>query len=261
MLQQFEKWIAPMGRRAIVRLHLPDDYEQNIQERYPVIYMFDGQNLFEDEQATFGKSWGLEKFAASYGKPVIIVGIDCDRRGSERLQEYMPYPIENTFFGRAEGRGARFAQWIVEELKPYVDRFWRTWPQRGATAVAGSSMGGLMSMYIIMHYNEIFSKAACLSPSFMACPEKIMEDLYEYKMDPDTRIYLSFGAQELSPQNRIAAQRQLQDLQSILHEKGCRSVVRVIADGRHNEECWEKQNQDVFDYFWYNPQWADIDEG
>lgn len=257
MQQQFEKWIAPLKRRVTIRMHLPDDYEANPQERYPVIYMFDGQNLFDDQEATFGVSWGLEQFAAEYDKPVIIVGIDCDRRGSERLQEYMPYSMENTFFGPAEGRGAVLAEWIVEELKPYVDRFWRTWPQREATAIAGSSMGGLMAMYMILHCNGVFSKAACLSPSFAVCPEILIEDLCTCEIEPDTRVYMSFGAREFKPEGRIEAQRYLQDVQQILSEKSGRSLVRIQPCGRHNEESWKRQNPDYFDYFWFNPEYPD----
>lgn len=255
MLQHFEKWIAPIGRMTTVHLYLPDDYEEKVEERYPVVYMFDGQNLFSDSEATFGVSWGLAEFAGKYPKDLIIVGVECDSRGNERLQEYMPYPKEETFFGPAQGRGALLAKWIAEELKPYVDRFWRTWPQRGATAVAGSSMGGLMAMYMIMEYNDLFSKAACLSPSLMLCPDLILETLARAPIDPDTRIYWSFGSRELLARDRIAAQRQLQEYASLLHEKGGRGLIRIVPGGRHNEESWRRESGIYNDFFWFDPSW------
>ena len=93
MLQQFDMWITPLNRATTIHLHLPDDY-YNSQERYPVVYMFDGQNLFVDDEATFGTCWGLEDFLRSYDKPFVVVGIECDHRGSQRLQEYTPLCVE-----------------------------------------------------------------------------------------------------------------------------------------------------------------------
>lgn len=75
--------------------------------------MFDGQNLFVDDEATFGTCWGLEDFLRSYDKPFVVVGIECDHRGSQRLQEYTPYVLSQTFFGRTTGDGAKLMDWIV----------------------------------------------------------------------------------------------------------------------------------------------------
>jgi predicted alpha/beta superfamily hydrolase len=254
MVKYFEKWCPQLDRAVPIHLHLPDDYEENVQERYPVLYMFDGQNLFFDSAATFGKSWGLEDFLNSYEKPLIVVGMECDHRGDNRLQEYMPYAVD-AFFGPAAGKGSSFMEWVVDDLKPYIDLFFRTWPHRQATAIAGSSMGGLMAMFAVCRYNTVFSKAACLSPSFQVCPEQISEEVYAGEIDPDTRIYFSFGRKELSVTKSIVAQRYLQEISAYLNDLGCRTLVRLFQNGRHNEESWQMQNSIYMDFLWMNPSW------
>lgn len=89
-------------------------------------------------------------------------------------------------------------EWIIRELKPHIDYHYRTWPQREATRITGSSMGGLMAMYGVVHHNDVFSKAACLSPSVMICIERLSDELFYNDINPDTRIYWSFGSKELS---------------------------------------------------------------
>lgn len=251
MLQKFDMWIPALQRSTTIHLHLPDNY-YDTNERYPVMYMFDGHNLFVDGDSTFGISWGLEDFANSYGKPFLIVGLECDHRGSRRLQEYTPYALSNTFFGKSNGDGAKLADWIVNELKPHIDRSYRTWPQREATGVGGSSMGGLMAMYCVLHHNDTFSKAACLSPSFMMCVDQICDEIFYNDISPDTRVYWSFGSRELSARNRILAQRALQDFEGMLESRGGRGLVAIIEGGKHNESSWRNENQKYFDFLWMN---------
>lgn len=98
---------------------------------------------------------------------MIVVGIECSDRDLQRVQEYCPYSIESRIYGHIDGKGEETMNWIVNELKPFIDRTYRTWPFREATAIAGYSMGGMMSLYAVLHYNQYFSKAASISPSFL----------------------------------------------------------------------------------------------
>lgn len=253
MLQQFDMYIPPLNRAATIHLHLPDRYYES-QDLYPVMYMFDGHNLFDDREATFGVSWGLEDFLKEYLKEFIVVGIECDHRGSRRLQEYTPYPISNTFFGKADGDGAALMDWVVSELKPHIDKNYRVWPQRAATGIGGSSMGGLMAMYAVVHHNDVFSKAACLSPSVMICTDQLSDELFNNDIDPDTKIYWSFGGRELSPENRVIAERTLQDFQEMLEYRGGEGMVRIVESGKHDEMSWRRQNPDYYDFLWLKPR-------
>lgn len=134
-------------RRAYI--YLPESYEKEPEKRYPVMYMFDGHNVFFDEDATFGKSWGMNKFMENSKKDLIIVGVECNHEGNKRLIEYAPFHYENSEHGKIKGKGNVYMNWLVNTLKPYVDENYRTLPDRKNTIIAGSSMGGLMAMYAV----------------------------------------------------------------------------------------------------------------
>lgn len=157
MIQKFEVNITPFSLTRTIHLYLPNDYNQS-EERYPVLYMYDGHNLFKDEDATYGKSWGLEKFLDHYDKKFIVVGMECNHEGNKRLDEYCPYDLEHGFFGSIHGQGKEFMKWVCDELKPYIDSHYRTIPFRECTMIGGSSMGGLMALYTVVAYNELFLK-------------------------------------------------------------------------------------------------------
>ena len=187
---------TPKNANRPLHIYLPDDYASSA-ERYPVMYFFDGHNLFSDEDATYGKSWGLKEFLDSWGKKIIIVGIECGHDGQERLSEYLPYKAnKGSSFEKFEPMGEATMDWIVKEIKPAIDRDFRTIPFRECTAIGGSSMGGLMALYAAVHYNQWFSKAACVSSAIGFCMRPLMADMRKNEMSPDTRIYLSWGTRE-----------------------------------------------------------------
>ena len=133
-------------RRAYI--YLPDYYEDLPEQRFPVMYMFDGHNVFFDSDATYGKSWGMKEFMTWTRKPLIIVAIECNHQGNRRLQEYSPVDFDNRL-GVIQGQGKRYMDWLVKVLKPRIDREYRTLPDRKNTLICGSSMGGLMSLYAV----------------------------------------------------------------------------------------------------------------
>lgn len=187
---------TPKGTNRPLHIYLPDNYFES-QARYPVMYFFDGHNLYFDEDATYGKSWGLKEFLDSWGKDMIVVGIECGHDGQERLSEYLPYPADKkSHFASFEPKGDETMQWILSEVKPLIDLEYRTIPFRECTGIAGSSMGGLMALYAVVHYNRWFSKGGCVSSAIGFCMRPLMSDLRKIKISPDTRIYLSWGTRE-----------------------------------------------------------------
>ena len=128
-------------RRAYI--YLPESYDEEPDRRYPVMYMFDGHNVFFDEDATFGKSWGMNDYMERTGKQLIIVGVECNHQGNCRLSEYSPVTFENAELGKIRGRGSTTMNWMVNELKPYIDEHFRTLPDRRNTILAGSSIGAV----------------------------------------------------------------------------------------------------------------------
>lgn len=247
---------TPAGETRTLHIYLPDDYDAS-EERYPVMYFFDGHNLFSDADATYGKSWGLKEFLDGWHKKLIVVGVTCS--ASNRLVEYCPYHFTKGFLGEIDGTGDATIRWMIEELKPLVDRELRTLPFRECTAIGGSSMGGLMSLYAAVKYNRWFSKAACLSSTIGPCMEDFREDIARCALSPDTRVYLSWGTEEgggskLYPRHdtdSIMASRNGELAERMAH-KGVTTRIYGQPGGHHCEADWEKQVPSFMNFLWCN---------
>lgn len=224
-------------RRAYI--YLPESYEQEPDRRYPVMYMFDGHNVFFDEDATFGKSWGMNKFMEKSGKDLIIVGVECNRYGNNRLIEYSPLSYENSELGKIRGKGNVYMNWLVNDLKPYIDGKYRTLPDRKNTIIAGSSMGGLMAIYGATTYNHIFQRGAALSPSLWVAPGKVLEMIARAHIRRDTCIYMDYGENEMF--NHAANAEALISTAHLLMTKRVNLAMRIVPGGTHSEASWEKQ--------------------
>lgn len=235
-----------------LHIYLPDDYWES-SERYPVMYFFDGHNLFYDEDATYGKSWGLKDFMDQWSKKMIIVGMECGHEGKERLSEYSPYTMNTYFAGKIEGIGDETFKWIINEVKPMIDREYRTYSHREATGIAGSSMGGLMAVYGVTVYNDIFSKGACLSSAVTPCMALIERDLKKQRISPDTRVYFSWGTNEVKQAKdpmKTSMGRAHKRIINTLESQGAACLLYIQPDGRHCEADWEKQIPVFMDHLW-----------
>lgn len=221
-------------------VYVPDEFEENPEARYPVLYMFDGHNVFYDEDATYGKSWGMAEFTEETHLPMIIAAVECNHSPNHgRLSEYSPFTFETDQFGRIRGRGRTTMEWLVNTFKPFIDENFPTLPDRGHTFIAGSSMGGLMSLYAVMAYNHVFSRAAALSPSIWFAPRKLDQMLYTSPIEPDTVVYMDYGSRELPFHDTM--KRRFSKVASILLERGVMLDCRIVPDGNHNEASWEQQ--------------------
>ena len=220
-------------------IYLPESYEKEPQKRYPVMYMFDGHNVFFDEDATFGKSWGMNKFMEESKKELIIVGVECNHEGNKRLVEYAPFNYENSEHGKIKGKGSVYMNWLVKTLKPYIDEHYRTLPDRLNTIIAGSSMGGLIAMYAVCTYNHVFQRAACLSPSLWVSPGRVLEMVARAHIRRDTTVYMDYGALEIF--NHAANEEAMISTAHLLLTKRVNLAMRVVPGGTHSEASWEKQ--------------------
>ena len=129
--------------------------------------------------------------------------------------------------------------WLVKELKPRIDESFRTLPDRNNTLIAGSSMGGLMSLYAVTAYNNVFQRAACLSPSIWVNPEKVLDLMEQAKVKPDTTIYMDYG--ELEMVNHDANREALISASQLLLRKQVNLTFRIVPGGTHSEASWEQQ--------------------
>ncbi len=223
-------------RRAYI--YLPDSYKRHPDRRYPVLYMFDGHNVFFDEDATYGKSWGMNAYMKKARKDLIIVAVECNHKGNARLMEYSPYSFENQL-GKIRGKGHTYMEWLVKTLKPWIDENYRTLPDRKNTAIAGSSMGGLMSLYAVTAYNQVFQKAACLSPSLWISLPEVLQTVAKANIRRDTVIYMDYGEVELG--NHAANSAALMSTAQVLLAKQANLTLRIVPGGDHSEASWEKQ--------------------
>ena len=226
-------------------IYLPDYYYDEPDRRYPVLYMFDGHNVFFDSDATYGKSWGMNSFMGWTKKPLIIVAIECNHDGDGRLIEYSPLSYRNSTVGEVHGKGRIYMDWLVNKFKPIIDAKLRTKPDRENTIIAGSSMGGLMALYAALEYNDVFQRAACLSPSLWVAPSKIIQMISMAQIKNDTCIYMDYGSKEIY--NHAAMAEALISVSHLLLAKHVNLAFRIVPGGTHCEASWEQQVPIFFD--------------
>jgi predicted alpha/beta superfamily hydrolase len=224
-----------LGNRRDVLLHLPPSYGRSAR-RYPVVYMHDGQNLF-DPETSFGDAWGVDRTmesAGAEGLEAIVVGIP--NLGEARLDEYSPWRDRRHDAG---GRGAAYADFIVRTLKPIVDRDFRTLPGREGTGVAGSSMGGLISLYTYFRHPAVFGFAGVMSPALWFAGRSIFPFVAERPFTPG-RLYLDVGTNE--GREALHDVRRMKDLLTRKGYRANRDLLYVVEmGGRHEERAWSRR--------------------
>ena len=187
------EWL-PDDRDLIV--WLPPGYDDEPDRRYPVLYMHDGQNLFEPDTAfKKGEHWRVgetatELIEAGRVDPLIIVGIA--NAGEKRIQEYTP--TEDARLGG--GLAREYGRMLVEEVKPFIDAAYRTEPGAAHTGLAGSSLGGLATLHLGFTYPAVFSKLAALSPSVWWDRRAILRTVRSTRPKPALRIWVDMGTAE-----------------------------------------------------------------
>ena len=222
-----------------VIVYLPPDYETATERHYAVLYLHDGQNLFDAATTFAGNEWGLdelaeEMIAGGQVEPLIIVGIY--NTGDERMDEYTPVKDHRGRGGRARSYGAM----IVEELKPFIDREYRTLPNAANTGLGGSSLGGLVTLYLGLQYSRIFGKLIVMSPSVWWANRAILKQVRQLRVKATPKIWLDTGTCEgQSPEDCV---KNTAALCKALVDKGWRlgrNLAYVEDEGAgHNEKAW-----------------------
>ncbi len=235
-----------------VYIYLPTDYETQRYKSYPVLYMFDGQNVFFDEESSYGRSWRMGDFLDFTDTPLIVVAIECSRSSdNERLSEYTPFTFEDPEYGHRDARGDITMNWIIDELMPKINANFRTFPNRENTFIMGSSMGGLMSLYAVLEHNEIFGACAALSPSVELVEKQINEYVNKCKIKNDTVIYMDYGTEEAKDYPGVL--KSFSKLAAKLAAKDIMVTMRIIPYAPHSEESWEKQIPFAISTLLYEP--------
>jgi len=217
---------------------LPPGYNRDLSIRYPVLYMHDGQNIFDPGTAAFGKDWQLDETADSLIsnnliEPLIIVGI---YNTPDRSLEYMETDT-----------GHLYMKLVLNIIKPLIDKSYRTKPGREHTAVGGSSAGGMISFMLLWKYSEVFSRAACLSVPFKYSSENyeinfVENVLEDEKIKPDIRLYIDNGDDELDSLLTPGIQEMVDALKKLGYREGEDYVWYQLSDSKHNESSWAKNS-------------------
>jgi len=227
-----------LSQQRDILIWLPPGYQAG-QQRYPVLYMHDGNNLFDRRTSFGGSEWEVDERAqalVSQGQiePLIIVGI---YNSPERMNEYTWHPMELN--GQLQGgQGPQYGRFLVQELKPFIDKTYRTRPEREHTAVMGSSLGGLISFYLGREYPQVFGKIGMMSPSIWWKDRALLQDLSS--LSPELKIWLDMGTRE-GRQPEVMLQ-DAKDLALALEQQGFRHfhnlAFHIEPGADHSEKAW-----------------------
>ena len=240
-----------------VAVYLPPGYDmpENARRRYPTMYLQDGQNLFDSGTAFIpGKEWRVDETAETLIKagliePLIIVGIY--NGGVERANEYTP-TFRADEMGGVGGKADDYGKFLLEELKPFIDRTYRTRPGADDTGIGGSSLGGLVSAYLALHHPDVFRRVAVVSPSVWWDDRFIVKQVKALPKKLPLRLWLDIGTKEgyqSLPETRL--------LRDALCAKGWRlnrDLSYREAEGMaHDETAWSLRVEPLL-RFLYPPQ-------
>lgn len=223
-------WSPQLRNRRDVDVYLPASYASG--RRFPVVYMHDGQNLSDPSKA-FAGTWHLDEILrnlARRGIEPIVVGVH--NKGNDRLHEYSPFPDRR----HGGGKGDSYIAFLADTLKPRVDRLFRTRRTASQTAVVGSSMGGLLTLYAWFSRPDVFGHAGVMSPSLWFGRDRLFEFIESARL-PRGRLYLDAGTAE-----GVATLRDVRMLRAVVEAKGLQFGDRLsyLEDrgGRHEEAAW-----------------------
>jgi predicted alpha/beta superfamily hydrolase len=221
--------IPQLNRNRRIWVYLPNNYTTS-KTKYPVLYMHDGQNVFEDT-TSFSGEWGVDDFLDSTRTRNCIV-VAIDNGGDKRMNEYNPY--DNTRFGKGEGDA--YVDFIVKTLKPFIDKKYRTAKSKENTFITGSSMGGLISMYAILKYPKVFGGAGVFSPSFWIAPQ-IYDAIKAKGNKVKGSVFFFVGKKE--GENMVPDMLKAFEEMAKVSKAKMKTVIK--DDGKHNESTWRKE--------------------
>ena len=216
-----------------IHVWLPPDYNIHINRRYPVLYMQDGQNIFDSKTASFGTEWQADETAdslirAGLIEPLIIVAID---NTAQRTPEYSYTET-----------GQCYREFIINRVKPFVDKNYRTIPDRNHTAVGGSSLGALVAFIFLWEHNQVFSKAICMSPAFKIEDFDAVTPVRTYTgRKKDITLYIDNGGIDLERELQHGVDEMLKALREKEYIDGKDYFWVWDKNAAHNEAAWRKR--------------------
>ncbi|HKQ99154.1 MAG TPA: alpha/beta hydrolase-fold protein [Pyrinomonadaceae bacterium] len=251
-LRNFHSRFLKSDRDILV--YLPPGYEADKKRRYPVLYLHDGQNLFDGATAFIkGQEWRADETAEALIKskkikPLIIVGVY--NAGRDRIDEYTPTQDAGHRMG---GKGDLYGRMLVEELKPMIDREYRTLTSASNTGLGGSSLGALVSLYLALKYPQTFGLVAVVSPSVWWDDRMILRAVEALEKKPRLRIWLDTGTKEGgNAAEEVNTTKNARLLRDALVSKGWKEGADLkyleVEGGEHNERAWAERFNRILEF-------------
>ncbi|HEX8703410.1 MAG TPA: alpha/beta hydrolase-fold protein [Myxococcaceae bacterium] len=236
-----------LGNSRNLLVYLPPSYKKGTK-RYPVLYMHDGQNVFNELTAYVKREWRADEAAealAARGHEVILVAIE--NAGGARAAEYLPF---KTRHNHHEPRAEAHAAFVVKTVKPMIDERYRTLPDAAHTGIAGSSFGGVISLYTGLSYPEVFGFVGAFSPSLWVGDGSLFHWVKEHPAPKTMRLWLDMGDHEGDmPGERLYAMELTEGMGDLLREQGAQVRVQFGKDAWHNEDAWAQRFPTALEWF------------
>ncbi len=250
---QFQRHAAVASRYLdlprTVTVWLPPGYAEEPDRRYPVVYLTDGQQVFDPATSTHGVDWGVDDFGevlirAGQVEPFIAVAADST---AERAEEYDPAV-----------RGADYAKFATRELKPMIDSAYRTMPDRAHTSTAGASRGGAVAFHLAWTHPHLFGAAICLSPAFAYQGTRmLLDEVKRSDITPDLRLYLYVGGGDELERTLTPGTREMAELLQPRLRIGPNLILRETPEAAHNEAAWRAETPEWLHFLYgTRSRWA-----
>lgn len=236
-----------LHRKRKVTIYVPDHFKISNQ-RYPVLYINDGQNAFFDEESFLKVSWGFYEYVKQENLNIIMVAIPCNFNGNKRVDEYGPWVIDKKIAKKETGsnkqiggEGDQYIQFILTQLKPYIDNHFPSDPND--SAIVGSSMGGVISLYAALKYPAIFKKCAALSSALWFYPKEFTQLIETTDLTPLECVYMDLGGNEGNGNEEISKLyiESNDYISDLLYDKTDALYFEFFGDAGHSEMEWRKR--------------------
>jgi predicted alpha/beta superfamily hydrolase len=236
-------WSPQLANRREILVWLPPGYERS-RKRYPVVYMQDGQNVFDAATSFSGREWQADETAArlaARGLPLIVVAVP--NAGEARMSEYSPFVTERP---PSRGLAARYVAFLADTVKPLVDARYRTDPSAKRTAVVGSSLGALVSLFALYERPDAFRLGGIHSPSLWFAERRMLELVAERKPPRGMRAWVDMGTLEGgTPEAQKGGVADARRLATLLEERKVAVRLKIARGGRHHEDAWAARLPDA----------------
>lgn len=241
-----------------IRIYLPKNYFSS-KKKYPVLYMHDGQNIFStSNEHPLNQSWELEKILETFENQkleIIVVGIDCNTSNFERFNEYSPWKnsIDSLILEKRKlkkdigGKGDLYAKFLINNIKPFIDSNFKTLADYKNTFIAGSSMGAIISLYMALKFENIFSKVGLFSIATWFAESEIINFINKKTIPKNMKLYLDIGTNESSCKEISTFPKiYLDGFKKVNHALSSKTYKENIFSliepfGEHNEFSWNRR--------------------